>query len=74
MPIEAFVAILGASLLFTAWALWLLPVGTCPECAHCRAERLARQRAEEAQASRIYGIPFCATCGRHHDRREGHRT
>jgi len=68
------ISILAATLLATGWALWLLPIGQCRECAHCRAEQLARQRADEARTSRYYGIPLCPSCGRHHQPEEAHRT
>jgi hypothetical protein len=74
LPAETMVSLLAATLLLTGWALWLLPVGTCAQCAHCRAERVAKQRDTEAQAGRIYGIPPCPACGRHHRRGEDHRT
>jgi hypothetical protein len=73
MPAETIISILAATLLATGWALWLLPVGTCAECAHCQQERVAKERATEAQVSRIYGIPLCQACGRHHPRGEPHR-
>lgn len=74
MPAETMIFILAATLLATGWALWLLPVGTCAQCAHCRTEKLARERETELQASRIYGIPLCGVCGRHHQRGEDHRS
>ena len=73
MPAEAVISILGATLLAAGWALWHLPVGTCAQCAHCQMERVAKDRATEAQASRIYGIPFCQACGRQHQNGEEHR-
>lgn len=73
MPADALISVLAATLLATGWALWLLPVGTCAQCAHCRGEQLARERKTEAQAARIYGIPTCPTCGRHHGREDDHR-
>ena len=73
MPAETIISILGATLLATGWALWLTPVGTCAQCAHCRAERVARARASEEQVSRAYGIPLCRKCGRLHQRGEDHR-
>jgi hypothetical protein len=73
MPAEGMISILAATLLATGWALWLMPVGTCSECAHCRAERVAKARASEAQLSRAYGIPLCRSCGRHHASGEEHR-
>lgn len=73
MPAEIVISLLGATLLATGWAMWLLPVGTCAHCAHCRQEQLARERDTEAQAARIYGIPVCRSCGRHHEREDAHR-
>jgi len=66
------ISLLAVTLLATGWALWMLPVGTCSQCAHCRIEKLARERETEAQTSRIYGIPLCPVCGRHHRREEDH--
>ena len=74
MPAETMIAVLALTLLGTGVALWMLPVGTCAECAHCRQAKLARDRETEAQMGRIYGIPLCAACGRHHRPEEGHRT
>ena len=74
MPAEAVISVLAVTLLGTGAALSLLPVGTCSECAHCRVEKLARERATEEQVGRIYGIPMCPACGRHHRPEEGHRT
>jgi hypothetical protein len=74
MPAEVVISILAVTLLGTAGALWMLPVGTCSECPHCRVERLAREREYDAKVSRIYGIPLCHACGRHHRPEEGHRT
>lgn len=73
MAAETVIAILAATLLATGALLAKLPVGTCRECAHCRAELLARERETEAQAGRLYGIPVCRTCGRYHLPEEGHR-
>jgi hypothetical protein len=73
MPAETMISLLAATLLASGWALWLLPVGRCSECPHCRAEKLARQRAHEARASSFYGIPECPACGRHHTPEDGHR-
>jgi hypothetical protein len=74
MPADTIISVLAATLLATGWALWLLPVGTCAECPHCRAEKVSRERADEARAGRLYGIPLCPACGRHHVRGENHRT
>ncbi len=73
MPAETLISILAVTLLGTGWALWLLRVGTCSNCAHCRDERLARRREHDRQVSRIYGIPLCPACGRLHRRGEDHR-
>ena len=73
MPAETMISILAATLLVTGWGLVALPVGTCAHCPHCRVEKLAREREIEAQAGRIYGIPVCPACGRHHQRGEDHR-
>ena len=73
MAPETVIALLAATLLATAWAMWLLPVGRCPQCAHCQLEKLAKERETEAQVSRVYGIPMCPTCGRYHARGEDHR-
>lgn len=74
MPAETVISLLATTLLLTGWALWVLPVGTCSQCAHCRAEKLAKERDSEAQVSRVYGIPMCPACGRHHQRGEDHQT
>jgi hypothetical protein len=73
MGAEAVLAIMGATLLATGVLLTRLPIGTCSECPHCRAERVARERDADAQVGRFYGIPICRTCGRHHVPEEGHR-
>ncbi len=73
MPAETMISVLAATLLATGWALWLLPVGTCAQCAHCRAEKLASDREADVRVSRVYGIPLCQACGRHHQRGEDHR-
>ena len=72
MPAETMVSILAATLLATGWVLWILPVGTCTQCGHCQLEKVSRAREHEAQASRIYGIPLCQACGRHHQRGDDH--
>jgi hypothetical protein len=73
MTPETFISILALTLLATAWLLWLMPVGTCAQCAHCRVEKLAREREHDGQVGRVYGTPFCPVCGRHHGREEEHR-
>ena len=72
MPAATMISILAATLLATGWALWLLPVGNCSECPHCRAERLGRERADQARTARYYSIPLCQSCGRHHLPEEPH--
>jgi len=74
MQPDTMISVLATTLLATGWALWLLPIGRCPECAHCRAEKVARERADEVRTSRYYGIPQCPACGGHHQPEEGHRS
>ena len=69
---ETMISMLAVTLLGTGWALFMLPIGQCSQCMHCRLERVARDQETEAQASRIYGIPRCQACGRHHQRGEDH--
>jgi hypothetical protein len=64
--------VLALALLATGAVLYLLPVGTCSECGHCKLDRLQKERELEARAARFYGIPECPACGRHHDPREDH--
>lgn len=73
MPAETMISILAATLLAAGWVLWMLPVGTCAQCSHCRVEKLAKERESEAQLSRAYGVPLCTACGRHHRREDDHR-
>ena len=63
---------LAVTLFGVAAMLRLLPVGTCPECSHCRLERLRREADREATAAKLYGIPHCGACGRYHDPSEDH--
>jgi hypothetical protein len=74
MPAETMITILAVTLMATAWALWLLPVGTCSECPHCRISRLAQEREADDAVGRLYGIPLCQSCGRHHPKGDPHRT
>ena len=74
MPAEPLVLLLSVTMIISAALLWKLPVGTCSQCSHCAAERLARERADAEQAGRFYGIPICRTCGRYHAREGDHRT
>jgi len=71
--VETLVTLLASTLIGTAFFLARLPVSECPECTHCRAEKLVQQREAEQQASRMYGIPYCPTCERNHAADEPHR-
>lgn len=71
---ETMISILGMTLIGVAGLLWLLPVGTCSQCGHCRLEQLTRQHERELEASRTFSAPFCAVCGRHHGPEEDHRS
>jgi hypothetical protein len=73
VPAEALVSLLATTLLVTGVILARLPVGQCAHCSHCAAEKLAKERDTEVSASRFYGIPLCAACGRHHSPGEPHR-
>ncbi len=70
---ETMVTLLATTLIATAVALWRLPVGECEQCSHCAARKLASAREAEAETGRVYGIPLCPACGRHHGREEPHR-
>jgi hypothetical protein len=50
----------------------MMPVGTCPECSHCRQARLEQQLELEERSAKFYGIPQCGACGRYHDPAEDH--
>ena len=73
MAPDALVAVLGTTLLVTGAILARLPVGRCPECPHCAAAQLAKDREVEDSASRFYGVPRCPACDRYHAREEPHR-
>jgi len=73
VPTDALVPLLATTLLVTGAILSRLPVGECAHCSHCAAEKLAKERETEMSASRMYGIPLCPACGRHHNREEPHR-
>ncbi|TAK00916.1 MAG: hypothetical protein EPO36_06925 [Chloroflexota bacterium] len=66
------VTALAVTLFGVAAVLRLLPVGTCPDCSHCRLERLRRDEESEARTARLLGLPRCAECGRYHDPTEDH--
>jgi hypothetical protein len=68
----AVVTALAITLFGVAAMLRLLPVGTCPECSHCRLERLRRAADLEARSAQFYGIPRCGACGRYHNPSEDH--
>ena len=74
MPAEAMISVLAATLLGTGGRSGCCPWGRARSAPHCRVEKLARERETEAQVGRIYGIPMCPACGRHHRPEEGHRT
>ena len=69
---ESVISILGTSLIAIAGLLYVLPVGTCSECGHCKLAKLSRQRERELEASRTSGWPVCSTCGRNHRPDEDH--
>jgi len=64
--------LLALTLLGVGAALLLLPVGTCPQCGHCRLEKLRHDVELEERAGGLYGIPRCPACGRRHDPRDEH--
>jgi hypothetical protein len=68
----AVISALAITLFGVAAMLSLLPVGTCPECSHCRLERLRRAADLEARSAQFSGIPQCGACGRYHDPKEDH--
>lgn len=70
---ETLVTLLATTLLATGIALWRLPIGECAQCTHCAARKLASERQAEVEASRVFRIPLCPACGRHHSREEPHR-
>jgi len=70
---ETLVTLLATTLVGTAFLLWKLPVGECPQCVHCLSEKAAKEREEEQRASRFYGIPYCPLCEKNHYREEPHR-
>ena len=69
---DAVISILGTSLIAIAGLLYVLPVGTCSECGHCRLARLTRQRERELEASRSAGTALCPICRRNHRPDEDH--
>ena len=66
------ITVLAVALLGIGVVLYLLPIGTCSECGHCRLARLRRELETEERAARFYGIPRCGACGRHHPPDEDH--
>lgn len=66
------ISVMGVTLLGLGGILALLPVGTCGQCAHCRLEKLARERKRDDSTGRIYGLPVCGTCGLRHGPDEDH--
>jgi hypothetical protein len=71
---ETVISILALTLLGVGGLLTLLPVGTCDQCAHCRLEKLARERERQSAPLGRTGAaaPFCSVCGRHHRADEDH--
>ena len=69
---DAVISIRGTSLIAIAGLLYVLPVGTCSECGHCKLAKLTRQHERELEASRASGIPMCPICGRSHRPDEDH--
>ncbi|HEX5589730.1 MAG TPA: hypothetical protein VFX65_05530 [Candidatus Limnocylindrales bacterium] len=65
-------ALLSLTLIGVGIALLALPVGTCKECGHCKLEKLQRELETESRSARLYGVPRCGACGRHHDPSEDH--
>ena len=68
---DAFISMLGTSLIALAGLLYLLPVGTCTECGHCKLAKLTRQREREMRAA-SGGVPRCPICDRNHQPDEDH--
>lgn len=69
---ESMISILAVTLIGAAGLLARLPVGTCSECAHCRLEKLAKEREQRLLGERL-GDPLCQGCGRHHRPDEDHQ-
>jgi hypothetical protein len=67
---DTVISILGTCLIGVAGLLYVLPVGTCSECGHCKLQKLTRQHERELQATR--SLPTCHVCGRHHRPDEDH--
>ena len=63
---------LALTLIGVGVAIRMMPVGTCPECNHCRLARLEHEVELEARSAKFYGIPRCKACGRYHDPQEDH--
>lgn len=67
---QTVVGLLGGFLLAVGSIVWRMPVGTCPECPHCRRERLERELEQQRQADldleNRYGLGRCRRCGRVH--------
>jgi hypothetical protein len=69
---ETVISLLGTSLIAIAGLLYVLPVGTCSECGHCKLAKLTRKHERELEASRSVDAPVCRTCGRTHRTGEDH--
>jgi hypothetical protein len=72
MEPQSVISVLAVSLIGVAGLIWRLPVGTCPECTHCRVARLEKERQAQLQRESV-GAPFCAVCGRRHESNEDHK-
>jgi hypothetical protein len=72
MESATFIALLGIASLVVAFGLRVLPVGTCPQCEHCRLEK-QRQEAEFRERTRSEA-PECPVCQRSLDVHERHRS
>jgi hypothetical protein len=62
---------LAVTLIGVGAVLKFLPVGTCPECGHCRLEQLRRETELEARDEAL-GMSRCPVCGRSHAPGEDH--
>ncbi len=67
----AIIALLGMALIATGSLVALLPVATCPQCEHCKLERMRRELEDERWRTEAAG-PYCQVCGRHHPSDDRH--
>jgi hypothetical protein len=66
------VYLLGLAFVGIGGLISMLPVGSCAQCAHCRMERLAKERQRQTETGRFLRVPFCMVCGRYHRSDEDH--